>query len=184
MIWFLLFELRVPSATPLGPTSWQRVRALCSLRRQQHATHRRYASLGWREQVVTSGMMQRNTRRRGLWDNCYPKGTAKKFTRNMAPKAHQVARALAGATGLIQTMLFTLLALGMLLTASSAQSELVPGSMDVHWNEGAADCAKNPALWLQVHQYNSQTFILREDLCATFEAPFMYLLVGSAKALL
>jgi len=37
---------------------------------------------------------------------------------------------------------------------------------------------------LQVHPYNARTFILREDLCATFEAPFIYLLVGSTKALL
>jgi hydroxyacylglutathione hydrolase len=35
-----------------------------------------------------------------------------------------------------------------------------------------------------VHAYNPQTFILRENLCATFEAPFMYLLVGPARALL
>ncbi len=56
--------------------------------------------------------------------------------------------------------------------------------MDVHWTEGSPDCAKNPQPPLQVHPYNSQTFILRENLCSTFEAPFMYLLVGSTKALL
>jgi hydroxyacylglutathione hydrolase len=56
--------------------------------------------------------------------------------------------------------------------------------MDVHWNEGSADCAKNPQPPLQQHQYNAQTFILRENLCTTFEAPFMYLLIGSTKALL
>ena len=32
--------------------------------------------------------------------------------------------------------------------------------------------------------FNAQTFILRESLCSTFEAPFMYLLIGSTKALL
>jgi hydroxyacylglutathione hydrolase len=72
----------------------------------------------------------------------------------------------------------------MLLTASSAQSQLVPGSMDVHWDEGAANCAAKSGPPLQVHQYNGRTFILRENLCATFEAPFMYLLIGSTKALL
>jgi hydroxyacylglutathione hydrolase len=56
--------------------------------------------------------------------------------------------------------------------------------MDVHWNEGATDCASNPPPPLQVHEYNPQTFILRENLCATFEAPFIYLLIGSHKALL
>ena len=79
---------------------------------------------------------------------------------------------------------FVLLALAAALTPSPAWAQLVPGSMDVHWNEGSPDCAKNPQPPLQVHQYNARTFILRENLCTTFEAPFMYLLVGSTKALL
>jgi hydroxyacylglutathione hydrolase len=79
---------------------------------------------------------------------------------------------------------FVLLALAAALTPSPARAQLVPGSMDVHWNEGSPDCAKNPQPPLQVHQYNARTFILRENPCTTFEAPFMYLLVGSTKALL
>lgn len=75
-------------------------------------------------------------------------------------------------------------ALGILLTSAPAHSQLAPGSMGVHWNEGAEDCKADPQPPLQVHPYNRDTFILRENLCATFEAPFMYLLIGSAKALL
>jgi len=75
-----------------------------------------------------------------------------------------------------------------LLTACSilspAHSQLVPGTMDVHWNEGSKDCIKNPQPPLQVHRYNAQTFILRQSLCATYEAPFMYLLIGKTKTLL
>src|SRR5262245_2757454 len=75
-----------------------------------------------------------------------------------------------------------------LLTACSilspTYSQLVPGTMDVHWNEGSEDCVKNPQPPIQVHQYNPQTFILRESLCATYEAPFIYLLIGKTKALL
>ena len=56
--------------------------------------------------------------------------------------------------------------------------------MDIHWNEGAKDCKASLQAPLEVHPYNPQTFILRENLCATFEAPFMYLLIGSTKALL
>ena len=67
---------------------------------------------------------------------------------------------------------------------SSAYSDLVPGTMDVHWNEGSKDCAKNPQPPIQVHRYNAETFILRENLCATYEAPFIYLLIGKNKALL
>jgi glyoxylase-like metal-dependent hydrolase (beta-lactamase superfamily II) len=49
---------------------------------------------------------------------------------------------------------------------------------------GSKDCIKNPQPPLQVHRYNAQTFILRESLCATYEAPFIYLLIGKTKALL
>src|SRR5215469_8221603 len=70
------------------------------------------------------------------------------------------------------------------LTISSVHSQLVPGTMDVRWNGGSADCAKNPQPPIQVHRYNADTFILRENLCATYEAPFIYLLIGKNKALL
>jgi hydroxyacylglutathione hydrolase len=84
----------------------------------------------------------------------------------------------------MKPLLATMLAVGLLITSGSAWPQLVPGSMDVHWNEGAEDCAARPQPAIQVHRYNDQTFILRENPCATFEAPFMYLLVGSTKALL
>ena len=78
--------------------------------------------------------------------------------------------------------LFALLIVCSIL--SPARSELVPGTMDVHWNEGSEDCVKNPQPPIQVHRYNADTFILRENLCATYEAPFIYLLIGKTKALL
>jgi glyoxylase-like metal-dependent hydrolase (beta-lactamase superfamily II) len=79
----------------------------------------------------------------------------------------------------------TLTVVGLLLAlARPVMSQLTPGSMDVHWNEGASDCAKTAQPPIQVHPYNAQTFILRESPCSTAEAPFMYLLVGSTKSLL
>src|SRR5436309_5313304 len=71
-----------------------------------------------------------------------------------------------------------------LLTATSTWSQPVPGSLDVHWNEGASDCKATPQAPLQVHTYDPQTFILRQNPCASFEANFLYLLIGSDKALL
>src|SRR5436309_6418993 len=71
-----------------------------------------------------------------------------------------------------------------LLTATSAWSKPVPGSLDPHWNEGASDCKATPQPPLQVHAYEPQTFILRQNPCADFEANFLYLLIGSDKALL
>ena len=68
--------------------------------------------------------------------------------------------------------------------ALPAPGQIVAGSMDVRWREGTSDCQKNPQPPLQVHRYNAQTFILRESLCATYEGPFLYLLLGSGRALL
>jgi hydroxyacylglutathione hydrolase len=60
----------------------------------------------------------------------------------------------------------------------------VAGDLAVTWNPGAEDCAKEPRPPLQVHLYERQTYILRQGLCADFEAPLIYLLIGSKRALL
>jgi hydroxyacylglutathione hydrolase len=49
---------------------------------------------------------------------------------------------------------------------------------------GAANCAESTDPELQLHAYDGATYILRQDKCRTFEAPFMYLLLGSDSALL
>src|SRR2546422_3047254 len=71
-----------------------------------------------------------------------------------------------------------------LLTATWAGSQPLPGSLDVHGNEGARDRSAPPQEALQVYAYEPQTFILRQSPCANFEANFLYLLIGSDKALL
>jgi glyoxylase-like metal-dependent hydrolase (beta-lactamase superfamily II) len=76
------------------------------------------------------------------------------------------------------------LALGLLLLAMRAWGEPVAGSLDVHWSEGAEDCKKAALPSLQVHQYEPQTYILRQSFCADFEAPLLYLLIGADEALL
>src|SRR5262245_44680332 len=78
--------------------------------------------------------------------------------------------------------LFTLAA--VLLSVSPAWAEPVSGSLPPQWNIGAEDCATSPQPPLQVHAYDPQTFILRQNPCASFEANFIYLLIGSDKALL
>src|ERR1043165_4270064 len=79
---------------------------------------------------------------------------------------------------------FTVIVLSACSVWSTGHAELVPGTMDVHWNIGSENCAKNPQPAIQVHRYNSQTFILRQNPCATYEAPFLYLLIGKNRALL
>src|SRR4029077_21141666 len=88
-------------------------------------------------------------------------------------------------TSLLPSQFTTGMALSaFLLTPTLAWSQPVPGSLDVQWNEGASDCGVTPQEALQDHQYEQQTFILRQSPCADFEANFIYLLIGSDKALL
>ena len=75
-------------------------------------------------------------------------------------------------------------AVGLLLIAARAWADPVAGSLDVQWNQGAEDCAKATEPALQIHQYEPQTFILRQSLCSNFEAPLLYLLIGEDEALL
>lgn len=77
-----------------------------------------------------------------------------------------------------------LLVLILMFFASQAWADPVPGSLEVDWNEGAADCEAATQPPLQVHAYAPRTFILRQNPCVDFEANFLYLLVGSERALL
>lgn len=52
------------------------------------------------------------------------------------------------------------------------------------WISGSADCTKNTDAPIQVVQYNYNTWILRENKCVNYEAPFMFLFMGKQKALL
>lgn len=52
------------------------------------------------------------------------------------------------------------------------------------WIHGASDCRNNTDPMIQVLQLNSSTWILRQNKCVNYEAPFMYLFMGSKKALL
>jgi hydroxyacylglutathione hydrolase len=79
----------------------------------------------------------------------------------------------------------TLLAFAAIFSSAiPALSEPTPGSLPVEWNIGAEDCSASPQPPLQVHTYDPQTFIFRQSPCASFEANFIYLLIGSDKALL
>jgi hydroxyacylglutathione hydrolase len=81
--------------------------------------------------------------------------------------------------------LLSMRALALLLLPILARpADLAPGSMEMHWDPGAQTCPAGQTVPIEVHPYNAQTLILREKLCATWEAPFMYLLIGTQRALL
>lgn len=62
--------------------------------------------------------------------------------------------------------------------------KLEEGSLVVSWIHGSADCNQDQNPPIQVHAYNPRLYILRQNKCTNFEAPFMYLLLGEQKALL
>jgi hydroxyacylglutathione hydrolase len=52
------------------------------------------------------------------------------------------------------------------------------------WIKGSANCAENTDPPVQVVRYNYNTWILRQNKCINFEAPFLFLFLGNKKALL
>ena len=74
--------------------------------------------------------------------------------------------------------------LAMSIAAVPLSAQLVRGSMDVHWNAGAENCKASAQPPIQVHSYETQTLILRQNLCVSYEGNFLYLLIGNQRALL
>jgi hydroxyacylglutathione hydrolase len=68
------------------------------------------------------------------------------------------------------------------------------GNLNVAWIHGAPDCSVSTDPTIQVHRFDANTFILRQSKCSepgtpahpgpSFEAPFIYLLIGKSRALL
>ena len=54
----------------------------------------------------------------------------------------------------------------------------------VAWQHGAAPCAGQTDPAIQVVRYDAQTWILRQNKCLNYEAPFLFLFVGEQRALL
>lgn len=52
------------------------------------------------------------------------------------------------------------------------------------WIHGTTDCGNNTDPMIQVVKLNSNTWMLRQNKCINYEAPFMYLFLGQKKALL
>jgi len=58
------------------------------------------------------------------------------------------------------------------------------GNLNVQWIAGAANCNQDNNPPIQVHAYNKNLTILRQNKCVNFEAPFLHLIFGAQKALL
>jgi glyoxylase-like metal-dependent hydrolase (beta-lactamase superfamily II) len=56
--------------------------------------------------------------------------------------------------------------------------------MDVAWIHGSPSAKHNPDPDIQVHAYDDDTFILRQNMAVHYEAPFLFLLFGADRAVL
>ncbi len=54
----------------------------------------------------------------------------------------------------------------------------------IDWIHGSKDCSQNTDPPIQVIQYDATTWILRQNKCVNYEAPFMFLFAGNEQALL
>ena len=57
-------------------------------------------------------------------------------------------------------------------------------SLDVKWIHGSDPCSSNSEPAFQVHAYDDDTVIIRENKCINYEGPFIYLLFGQDKVLM
>lgn len=54
----------------------------------------------------------------------------------------------------------------------------------IKWISGSVDCKQNTDVPIQIVRYDANTWILRQNKCVNYEAPFMFLFIGDTKALL
>ncbi|MGW8888723.1 MBL fold metallo-hydrolase [Streptomyces sp. NPDC055749] len=59
-----------------------------------------------------------------------------------------------------------------------------PRVLDVNWIHGSPSAKHNDDPDIQVHAYDEHTFILRQNMAINYEAPFLFLIFGNARAVL
>ena len=74
--------------------------------------------------------------------------------------------------------------LGILSVQAQVRAEPVADVSQVEWIHGSPDCNEGIDPPIQVFQQDKSTWVLRQNKCLSFEAPFMYLLLGDDRALL
>ncbi|OUS30725.1 MBL fold metallo-hydrolase [Thalassotalea sp. 42_200_T64] len=67
-------------------------------------------------------------------------------------------------------------------TISGSEDEASP-LQQKQWLHGSADCLLNKQQPIDIFRFDQSSYILRQNKCLNFEAPFIYLLIGTEKAL-
>lgn len=82
---------------------------------------------------------------------------------------------------------YTFLIVFLVVVISHTEAHAVdpaPGNMRFTWIHGSLSAKANTDVRIQVHRYNENTYVLRQNPAVHWEAPFMYLLMGDRRAIL
>jgi hydroxyacylglutathione hydrolase len=71
---------------------------------------------------------------------------------------------------------------GLAFVPEPKGANMAPGNLPDAWPTSGPKCMQVPDWW--VHEYNSNTYIIRQSGCSDYEKPFLYLLFGKDRALL
>ena len=83
-----------------------------------------------------------------------------------------------------QLALSLLAVLGILSVQAQVRAEPMAAVSEIEWIHGSPGCSEGIDPPIQVFQQDKSTWVLRQNKCLSFEAPFMYLLFGDDRALL
>ncbi|PKG82130.1 MBL fold metallo-hydrolase [Colwellia sp. 75C3] len=67
--------------------------------------------------------------------------------------------------------------------SNKTSNELIESLQNKQWLHGSEDCKSNDDPAIEVFQYDKSSYILRQNKCLSYEAPFIYVLVGEDKIL-
>ncbi len=68
--------------------------------------------------------------------------------------------------------------------SSNDQSKALASTLhQKKWIHGSADCKSNTDPAIEIFRYDHSSYILRQNKCLSFEAPFIYVLLGTEKVL-
>lgn len=88
---------------------------------------------------------------------------------------------------LVIAILFILFAKGAAATEGKSFINEPTNSISVlgqkQWIHGSQDCENNQDHAIEVFQYDESSYVLRQNKCLSYEAPFIYVLIGQKKIL-
>lgn len=67
--------------------------------------------------------------------------------------------------------------------SNESSKNLLTSLQQKQWIHGSQDCKANKDPAIEVFQYDESSYVLRQNKCLSYEAPFIYVLIGDEKIL-